>query len=203
MERNDEDDNDEKSVSSDRAQTPRLSTESDVPDEFQVDAAAATVQCGDCVLLGYGVLQEHRACPAIVTKVADTHCTVAVLDGEMQYGIGECWPCFHDISLTTCMLRLGMQVVVKGMSGDNTKHLNGLTGTIFEHPREGHPVFVRKAKCPECPRLAVAIKFHDPRAAKQRSALLEPQFLRPYDEAELQTELSAIQCLEDVLARLQ
>jgi hypothetical protein len=209
--------NDEESISSDvcdnagtttdaetRAQKPRLSTvslvreQSDVPDEFQVDAAAATVQCGDFVLLGDGVPQEYRACPAIITKVADTHCTVAVLDGDMQYGLGECWPCFHDISVRSTMLRLGKQVVITGMSGARTKHLNDLTGTISEHPREGHPSFVRKSKCPECPRLTVCISFNDPDAAKQHSALIEPQFLMPFDDAALQTA----QCLQDAVELL-
>jgi len=64
------------------------------------------------------------------------------------------------------------------MAGSRTKHLNGLAGVISEHPREGHPTFIRKPSRPDKPRLTVCVVFSDPIAAKGRSALLEPQFLK-------------------------
>merc|ERR1712232_612080 len=145
------------------------------------------LQCGDVVVLSNGVPQEYRRCPAIVTKISELHCTVIVLDEQQQVGIGECWPALEDVSLESTMLRMGSEVVVHGMAGARTKHLNGLTGTISEHPREGHPSFIRKPSCPETPHLTVCIRFHDTSAAQSRTALIEPRFLRSFHEVALST----------------
>lgn len=154
-----------------------------VPDV--AEAGAPVVECGDLVVLGDRVPQEYRACPAVVTKVAESHCTVAVLDERRQFGIGECWPAFHDISLESCSLRLGTHVIVDGMGGSKTKHLNGLTGCIAKHPREGHPSFIRKPSNPDKPQLTVCICFDDASASKVRSALLEPRFITSFEEVAL------------------
>ena len=160
------------------------------PDLHSINATS--FERGDLVLLHEGAadagdhLRDHHH--AIVTIAHDSHCTVTVLDnGTQTYGVGECWPSFHSMSMESSMLRLGTQVAVTGMSGALTKHLNGLTGVIDKHPREHedptlrHPMFIRKAKCPEKPQLVVCVRFHDPRAAGQSSALLEPRFLEPFD----------------------
>lgn len=163
------------------------STDAELNDEVKQEVGKA-VDRGDLVTLSnhQGVPQEYRACPAVVTKVEQSHCTVTVLDSNSSIGIGECWPGLAHIAIESCKLRLGTRVVVEGMSGAQTKHLNGLTGSISAHPREGHPVFIRKAAAPDKPQLRVCVSFDDPEAAKVKSALLEPRFLTPYDDAAFQ-----------------
>jgi len=156
-------------------------------------------QVGDLVMLGNGAPQEYRSCPAVITKVADLHCTVAVLD-EAQCGIGECWPGFYDISVTSRAWRLGARVVVKDMLSDRTKHLNGQVGVVSAHPRNGHPSFVRKRSRPDEPQLVLCIVFENPEAARERSALLEPRFLKPFDQCP--DELSQLKHLGDMIACL-
>jgi len=82
------------------------------------------MQCGDLVVLGDAVPQEYRGFHAIVTKVAESHCTVNDLDNSLQ--LGECWPSLHDVSLHSCLLRLGTHVVINGLACSRTKHFNGL-----------------------------------------------------------------------------
>ena len=84
----------------------------------------AMMQCGDLVVLGDAVPQEYRGFHAIVTKVAESHCTVNDLDNSLQ--LGECWPSLHDVSLHSCLLRLGTHVVINGLACSRTKHFNGL-----------------------------------------------------------------------------
>jgi hypothetical protein len=166
------------------------------PDKHSIDAIS--FERGDLVLLHEGVPQEFRNHHAIVTIAHDSHCTVVVLDDVTQTGVGECWPSFHDMSMESSMLRLGTQVVVTGMSGARTKHLNGLTGVVAEHPREGHPTFIRRPKCPEKPQLTVCIRFTDPSAANQSSALLEPRFLEPFDDVAIQTARRLSEVMESL-----
>ena len=128
---------------------------------------------------------EFRACSAIVTKIEESHCTVIALDSQQQIGQGECWPRYRDLPLADSKLRLGRHVVVQGMSGVRTRHLNGLTGVIAEHPKEGHPVFIRRPASPDDPTLVVCVRFDDPVAARGRSSLLEPRFLVTVEEAAL------------------
>jgi len=151
------------------------------------------VECGDIVILGDSVPFEYRACYAVVTKVAEAHCTVIVLDEQQQVAVGECWPGFYDVCLKSDRLRLGKAVIVNGMGGTKTKHLNGLTGTIVAHPREGHPSFIRKGSSLEKAWLTVCVRFHDPHLAKHRSALIEPRFLLPRDVS-LEKNVQQIAC---------
>lgn len=80
-------------------------------------------------------------------------------------------------------LSLGTRVVINDMHSARTKHFNGLTGVVSAHPRQGHPAFIRKPSCPDTPQLVVCIVFDNAAAARERSALLEPRFLKPFDEA--------------------
>jgi len=163
------------------------------------------VQVGDLVLLGNGVPQEYRSFPAIVTKVAESHCTVTVLDKSQQGGLGECWPGFQDVLVTSSAWRLGTRVVIEGMRSDRTKHLNGLTGIVSKHPRNGHPMFIMKSSCPNIPQLVLCIVFDDPEAARERSALLEPRFITPFDAAaeEIVRQLTeTIACLPEEVRKL-
>ena len=78
-------------------------------------------------------------------------------------------------------------MVVRGMSSTATKHLNGLTGVICKHPRQGHPCFVRKFSASDIAQLTVCVSFTNPTVAKVRSALLQPRFLEPYHDVVLST----------------
>jgi len=152
--------------------------------EAGLPEAVTEVEPGDLVLLGPGVPHEYRLCPAVVTKVAERHCTVVVLNSEQRIAVGECWPGFRDIAMVeNRMLRLGTRVVVQGMQGQRTQRLNGFSGVVSLHPKQGHPTFVCKPSAPGQPQLTICVCFDDPEAAGERSALIEPRFLQPYDEA--------------------
>merc|ERR1712039_211383 len=99
---------------------------------------------GDIVILGPGAPPEFRQCSAIVTKTAEAHCTVVVLDGSQQSGVGECWPSFADTLPHSSALRLGARVMISGLKGAKTQRLNGFTGCVVAHPRSGHPTFIHK-----------------------------------------------------------
>merc|ERR1712100_487962 len=83
--------------------------------------ASPPVQTGDLVILGDGVPTEYRYCPAVVTKVAESHCTVVVLDETRRSGLGECWPGFHDVALESLSCRLGTRIVVNNMHSRRTQ----------------------------------------------------------------------------------
>lgn len=152
--------------------------------EALLPEAVTEVEPGDLVLLGPGVPHEYRLCPAVVTKVAERHCTVVVLNSEQRIAVGECWPGFRDIAMVeNRMLRLGTHVVVQGMQGQRTQRLNGFSGVVSLHPKQGHPTFVCKPSAPGQPQLTICVCFDDPEAAGERTALIEPRFLQPYDDA--------------------
>merc|ERR1712045_356293 len=72
------------------------------------------VERGDIVLLTFGTPPEFRGSHAVVQQVSESHCTVAVLDESMRFGIGECWPNFTSVKVQSEMLRLGSRVVIDG-----------------------------------------------------------------------------------------
>jgi len=137
---------------------------------------------GDMVLLGKGVPAEHRHRPAIITNVAATHCTAAVLDETRRYGVGECWPNFADVELESEAYRLDSLVVVNGLNKGKSLRLNGCVGTIAKHPKEGHPTFIHKPSEPNLAQLTLCVRFKDPEAAGQKCVLLAPKFLIPLQE---------------------
>jgi hypothetical protein len=147
--------------------------------------SSAVPELGDVVILGFGAPPEYRQRPAVVTRLAKSHCTVTVLDDSRSFGIGECWPCFGDIQADSCCLRLGTRVVIEGMRGAKTQRLNGCTGTIAAHPREGHPTFIRKPSAPDQPRLTACVHVDNPTVADEKVILLEARFLVAYDDVVL------------------
>lgn len=154
------------------------------PAEAERVAIGDVVVVGDVVVLGPGVPAEYRLRPAVVTKLADEHCTVVVLDAERRLGVGECWPSFADVAaVESSLLRLGTRVVLQNLQGARTRRLNGLSGVVAAHPKQGHPTFVSKPSAQGHPQLTVCVRFDDPKAAGERSALIEPRFLVPYDKA--------------------
>lgn len=62
--------------------------------------------------------------------------------------------------------------------------MNGFSGVISVHPKEGHPTFVRKPSDPDNPQLTLCIRLDDPKTAgsKTPTVLLEPRFLVPHDK---------------------
>mmetsp|Transcript_11927 Transcript_11927/g.33996 ORF Transcript_11927/g.33996 Transcript_11927/m.33996 type:complete len:500 (-) Transcript_11927:343-1842(-) len=140
-------------------------------------------QLGDIVSLGAAAPEECRFHAAVVTNLCTSHCTVIVLDEELRHGIGECWPSYGDVTVKDTLLRLGTRVVVQGMQGARTKMMNGATGVVSMHPTRGHPTFVSKPNSPDQAQLTVCVVFDDPAAVGKKSALVEPRFLRPYEEA--------------------
>jgi len=153
------------------------------PSVRQVSVAASDdpPELGDIVCLGKRAPSEFRGFSAVVTEIANSHCTVAVLDDDRRYGVGTCWPFFADLSVESRDWRLGKRVVIRGMKGGTAKKLNGFSGVIVRHPRQGHPSFVCKPAQPERPQLVVCLLLDDPEGAGQKSVLLEPRYLSPLD----------------------
>merc|ERR1712137_1269881 len=93
------------------------------------------------------------------------------------------WPDFSDLCIESRMWRIGTMVVLNGLQGHKTRHLNGHVGSITPHPREGHPVFVQKASSPGQPVLMMCVHLEHSSLAGMgtNSVLLEPKFLTAYD----------------------
>jgi len=160
--------------------------------------APCVPELGDVVILGSGAPPEFRKSPAVVTRLAESHCTVTVLDDSRSFGIGECWPCFGDILIDSSYLRIGTRVFVEGMRGTKTQRLNGRTGTVSAHPKQGHPTFIRKPTAPDQPRLTVCVVMDSPPTPDEKAILLEARFLVAYDDV-----VSRATCdLENALARI-
>eukprot|EP00927_Polykrikos_kofoidii_P085096 TRINITY_DN9154_c0_g1_i2.p1 TRINITY_DN9154_c0_g1~~TRINITY_DN9154_c0_g1_i2.p1 ORF type:complete len:986 (+),score=134.30 TRINITY_DN9154_c0_g1_i2:77-3034(+) len=174
----------------------RQTSDDSVGDRERADSAASAASqtvpeaadvprphVGDEVMLvGPGIPHDYRSRPAVVTKVAEAHCTAVVLDDARQCGHGECWPSFHDVQLDRerCW-RLGSRVVLSSLTGRDTRRLNGLQGEIVEHPREGHPCFIRKPSAPESAVLTICVRLDDPGSAGHQVVLMKPRFLELYD----------------------
>ena len=46
---------------------------------------------------GFGVHPEYQSCSAVITRVDQQHCTVAVLDPSRSFRIGECQVALDDV----------------------------------------------------------------------------------------------------------
>jgi len=136
-------------------------------------------EIGDVVTLGSRAPEEHRGSAAVVTAVAEKHCTVFVLDESRRYGVGECWPSFGDVSVQTSHYRLDSQVRLVGLTNSKTIRLNGFTGRVCAHKREGHPVWIHKPADPERPQFTICVRMDDPLGAGEKQVMLEPRFLEP------------------------
>jgi len=138
-------------------------------------------EVGDVVTLGSRAPEEHRGAAAVVTAVAEKHCTVVVLDESRRFGAGECWPSFEDLKIEVAHLRLDSKVRLVGLQGARTGKLNGFTGKICTHKREGHPIFIRKPSDPDKPQLTMCVRLDEPELAGERQVLVEPRFLEPVE----------------------
>eukprot|EP00929_Paragymnodinium_shiwhaense_P046833 TRINITY_DN23826_c0_g1_i1.p1 TRINITY_DN23826_c0_g1~~TRINITY_DN23826_c0_g1_i1.p1 ORF type:complete len:685 (-),score=89.61 TRINITY_DN23826_c0_g1_i1:223-2277(-) len=134
-------------------------------------------EVGDIVSLGPGTPPEFRGHDAVVTAVADCHCTVAVLDSDRKIVVGECWPNLSDLTIVHgCSGRLGMRVVVRGLKAPRHRHFNGLAGTIVRHPQQGHPCFISKARAPDEALLVFCVAVDNAPAGEGKFVLLELQY---------------------------
>lgn len=156
------------------------------------DSMRSTPERGDLVNLGMQVVTEFRGRPAVVTEVFEKHCSVTVLDQSMKFGEGELWPNFGDLEITCDSWRLGTHVTISGLCNNRHQMLNGLGGIIIEHPSEGHPCFVQKPSLPFKPRLTLCVALDDPATARQKSVLLEPQFLIPTDSPDMKLRVARL-----------
>lgn len=158
--------------------TPRLADGS----KIKSNGSTTTPQPGDLIRLGQCAPQDFRGSPAVVTQIAATHCTVAVLDPSQRRAIGECWPNHCDCMPVSRTGRLGARVVIDGFHKGRGKSLNGSVGTIVAHRKEGHPCFVRKeGGCGDekvaSPVLVCCVELDIPVGTKQKQVLVEPIFL--------------------------
>lgn len=148
-------------------------------------SAAESHHLGDIVILGAGVPQEFRSRQAVITHVGETQCMVAILDDSGRFGLGKCLAMLADVQPRSRYLRLGSQVVVRGLTGDKTSRLNGCTGIISLHPQQGHPILIPSKSTLEMPQLAVCVRLLDPPPGAQGPVLLEPRFLVQHRTATL------------------
>jgi len=160
--------------------------------------ATGVPELGDVVILGNGAPPEFWKKPAVVTRIAESHCTVTVLDDSRSFGIGECWPCFGDILIESSSLRIGARVVIEGMRSAKMQRLNGHTGIISAHPKQGHPTFIWKPSAPDQPRLTACVVMDSPAAPDEQAVLIEARFLMPYDDVVCRATCD----LEKALARI-
>lgn len=124
---------------------------------------------GDLVLLTEGV---GRGSQAVITEVADSHCTAICLDRSGSCGIDQVWPSIAQMELLNSNLRLGTTVFIKGLRKEGLRHLNGAKGIIVRHKRHGHPVFVTP-RGQVMPVLHAVVRLERPTADGLRTVLLE------------------------------
>lgn len=142
-------------------------------------AVASAWAKGDVVKIVAGV---SRGTSAVVTEVAERHCTVALLDDAMSKGLGQLWPSFDQLELVSSAWRLGERVVLQGLTAPKLQHLNGLRGVVAKHPRQEHPAFVTRQQAasptnkqaePSEPQLRLVVRMDDPKLAGSTSVLVE------------------------------
>lgn len=147
---------------------------------------------GDLVILSKPLKPEVHLCPGVVTEVKAARCTVTVLDPSRSFRIAECQAHFSDLQPIHSEWRLGEQLVVAGSSGGKMKHLNGLSATVCEHKRHGHPCFIQKAGDPNAEfRLKICVQWHDPQVDESGAVLLEPRQLVPCGAQSLDDQLAS------------
>jgi len=135
---------------------------------------------GDLVILSKPLKPEFHLCPVVVMEVKSARCSVAVLDPSRSFRIGECLAHVSDLQPIHSEWRLGGQLVITGLGHGKMKHLNGLSATVCEHKRHGHPCFVQKAGDSNAEfRLKICVQWHDPQVDESGAVLLEPRQLAP------------------------
>ncbi|CAJ1448427.1 unnamed protein product [Effrenium voratum] len=136
---------------------------------------------GDLVILGFGfgVHPEYQSCSAVITRVDQQHCTVAVLDPSRSFRIGECQVALDDVKQVHKEWRVGACMIIGGLQSSKMRHLNGHTVHICEHRRHGHPCFVQ-ASSGSKDKLTLCVRLDEPIPDHATALLLEPRFLSPF-----------------------
>eukprot|EP00439_Symbiodinium_sp_Y106_P038541 s2072_g4.t1 len=148
-------------------------------------AAEKPVQ-GDLVILGFGfgVHPEYQSCSAVITRVDEQHCMVAVLDPSRGFRTGDCQVAFRDLRPVHQEWRAGARLVIGGLQSSKMRHLNGRTVHVCEHRRYGHPCFVQPSASQgtkeQKDKLTLCVRLDDPIPDHATALLLEPRFLSPY-----------------------
>jgi len=153
------------------------------------------VEAGDLIFIDRSAARAHRNCRAVITKVHEAHCTATVLD-ETLSGIEEIWPSFPDILLISSCWRVGVEVVLSGLKNPKIKALNGTTGIIVSHVRQGHPSFVQKGES-NIARLSLCVRISLSNGS-ERCVLLSPQFLKTRQEFFLSVAQELGRIIEDL-----
>eukprot|EP00931_Biecheleriopsis_adriatica_P087803 TRINITY_DN6221_c0_g1_i2.p1 TRINITY_DN6221_c0_g1~~TRINITY_DN6221_c0_g1_i2.p1 ORF type:complete len:771 (+),score=140.71 TRINITY_DN6221_c0_g1_i2:108-2315(+) len=136
---------------------------------------------GDLVIIGgHEVPTEFQSCSAVVKEVDAVYCTVAILDASRTYSSGECQLKFSDMVPVHKEWRIGARVVIGGLQSSKMKHLNGLTATVCQHRRYGHPCLLSQTESPGKAKLKLCVKWEDPKTDSSGALLVEPRFLSPY-----------------------
>ena len=106
---------------------------------------------------------------------------VAVLDPSRTFKIGECQAAFRTLRTIHRDWRLGTRHIIGGLQSSKMQHLNGLTATVREHRRYGHPCFLPKPEGDSKLRLCVRWeKTTETSTGASGALLLEPRFLALY-----------------------
>lgn len=153
------------------------------PQVPSVKASCDIPELGDLIRLRHSMLAEQGLRLAVVTKVAERHCTCIILDKDLHAGITECWPSYGDFSIEHSAWRLGARVMFHGLTSSKNAKLNGFIGTIVVHPREGHPGFITKPANPDRRELVLCVRMHKPKAAGVHVVMLEPRYMSAHDPA--------------------
>ena len=122
---------------------------------------------------------------------------VAVLDPSRTFKIGECHAAFRALRTIHRDWRLGTRHIIGGLQSSKMQHLNGLTATVREHRRYGHPCFLPKPEGDSKLRLCVRWeKTTETLAGASGALLLEPRFLALY----LKTLQDTTRCHDTILS---
>eukprot|EP00930_Biecheleria_cincta_P073850 TRINITY_DN61120_c0_g1_i1.p1 TRINITY_DN61120_c0_g1~~TRINITY_DN61120_c0_g1_i1.p1 ORF type:complete len:588 (+),score=87.52 TRINITY_DN61120_c0_g1_i1:46-1809(+) len=141
---------------------------------------------GDLVILSKPLKPEFHLCPAVVVEVKSARCSVAILDPSRSFRIGECQAHVSDLQPIHSEWRLGGKLVITGLGHGKMKHLNGLSATVCEHKRHGHPCFIQKGGDANADfRLKICVQWHDPQVDESGAVLLEPRQLAPFSAQRL------------------
>ncbi|CAK9013068.1 unnamed protein product [Durusdinium trenchii] len=160
--------------------------------EPELYMAQADFDTGDLVVLGE-VPGSASGAAAVVCEMTPLDCRVAVLDPSRSSKVAETPSCTgrgadaaevaggtyvksSDLRLIHRDWRIGRRHIIGGLQSSRMKHLNGLSASVREHRRYGHPCFVPKPESDD-QKLRLCVRWEHEGASG--ALLLEPRFLTP------------------------
>lgn len=135
----------------------------------------ADFDTGDLVVLGE-VPGSASGAAAVVCEMTPLDCRVAVLDPSRSSKVAETYVKSSDLRLIHRDWRIGRRHIIGGLQSSRMKHLNGLSASVREHRRYGHPCFVPKPESDD-QKLRLCVRWEHEGASG--ALLLEPRFLTP------------------------